>query len=336
MILDLKEVKKITLGAVSVTEDEGGFNFHRFTDEQEELYKKRLGEDCKKIFSTSGVQLSFRTNSEELSISTCVTPGSSRQYFAFDVFSNGKKIGSLDNFSSEKLPRDYTCSEFSLGNFEKIFSLGQGEKDVCIYFPWSVKATLKELRIDDNAFTKPMRPKNKLLCFGDSITHGYDALYPSNKYISRLASFLSAEEINKAVGGEVFFPELAGAKEDFIPDYISVAYGTNDWNCLCKKDFTKNCADFFENLKANYPETKIFVITPIWRKNYDEKRDFGDFDKVEKIIRDIVGKYENIKVISGFDLVPHDDRLFADLRLHPNDEGFAYYFENLSKNIEFL
>ena len=35
MIIDLKEVKKIILGAVSVTEDAGGFNFHRFTDEQE-------------------------------------------------------------------------------------------------------------------------------------------------------------------------------------------------------------------------------------------------------------------------------------------------------------
>ena len=42
---------------------------------------------------------------------------------------------------------------------------------------------------------------------------------------------------------------------------------------------------------------------------------------------------KNVKVISGFDFVPMDENLFGDLRIHPNDKGFEYYFENLVKQI---
>ena len=38
---------------------------------------------------------------------------------------------------------------------------------------------------------------------------------------------------------------------------------------------------------------------------------------------------ENIAVIRGFDLIPKEEKYFADSYLHPNDEGFAHYAENL-------
>ena len=50
-------------------------------------------------------------------------------------------------------------------------------------------------------------------------------------------------------------------------------------------------------------------------------------------IREVTAELKNVKVISGFDLVGHDKKLFADLRLHPNDAGFNQYFDNLSKKI---
>ena len=47
--------------------------------------------------------------------------------------------------------------------------------------------------------------------------------------------------------------------------------------------------------------------------------------------------WDHLFIISGFDLVGHDRKLFADLRLHPNDAGFNQYFDNLSKKIgEFI
>jgi hypothetical protein len=48
--LDVKAFKEITLGADRVTEDINGFNFHRFTCQQEELYKKQTLISIKRHF----------------------------------------------------------------------------------------------------------------------------------------------------------------------------------------------------------------------------------------------------------------------------------------------
>lgn len=334
MNLNLSQIIDITTGAVRIEEIDNGIHFYRFTQQQEELYKNRSYDFYKKTFATSGVQMRFQTNSQTLFLRTEITSGSGRSYFAFDVFVNGVKIDTLDNFSDIDIPQNYTTLNFPLGEFSKEFNLGIGEKEVCVYFPWSVKAILKEFIIDDNSFIKPVKPNKKMLCFGDSITHGYDALYPSNKYITKLAAMLDSEEYNKAIGGEIFFPALAATKEDFEPDYITVAYGTNDWSNRSKEELTYNCKDFLCNLSNNYPNAKIFVITPIWRKDMNESRLFGDFKSVGEIIQKQTAAFSNISVIQGFEFVPQNEDLFADLRLHPNDNGFEYYFENLSKHIK--
>lgn len=333
MQLGLEQIKNISMGAVRVTQEQDGFHFYRFTSIQEELYRVRSDDFYKKTFSTSGIQLAFKTNSSHLYLKVSVSAGSSRKYFAFEVFIDGKRIGTIDNFSDVELPQNYVGVSLPLGEFEKKFSLGDGEKEVRIYLPWSVNGVIKEFDIDDGAFIEPLKYDKKLLCFGDSITHGYDALFPSHKYASRLARFLNAEEFNKAIGGEIFFPELAKSKEDFVPDYITVAYGTNDWNRVTREEFTQNCKDFFANLCANYPESKIFAITPIWRKDYKEERPFGEFKKVEQIIISIIKDIPNAVAISGVDFIEHDEKFYADLRLHPNDQGFAQYFESLAKQI---
>ena len=333
MNLNLSQIREITLGAVRVEKIENDVYFYRFTAQQEELYKNRDDDLYAKTFATSGVQIRFKTDSQYLFLKTQVSKASSRGYFAFDVFADGKKIGSLDNFSDVSLPQDYTKLSLPYGEFSKKFELGVGEKEVCIYFPWSVMATIKELSVDDGAFVMPIKPSKKTLCFGDSITHGYDALYPSNKYITKLCNMLDAEEYNKAIGAEIFFPELAAAKEDFEPDFITVAYGTNDWSHCTKEEFIQNCSKFFYNLNKNYPNSKIFAITPIWRKEMHEEREFGRFEDGAPIIEKEASVYDNVSVISGFDFMPRDENMYADLRLHPNDKGFECYFDALSKNI---
>ena len=333
MNLGLSNMKDITTGAVRIENSAKGISFYRFTEQQQEAYKNRSDDFYMKSFSASGVKMRFRTNSETLYLKVDVEKGSSRSYFSFDVYVNGEKIDVLKNFSDKKLPLDYTKIDLPLGEYSKNFNLGAGEKDVCIYFPWSVKVTLKELAIDDNSFVTPLNSNKKLLCFGDSITQGYDALYPSNKYTTQLANMLEADEYNKAIGGEIFFPKLPTMMESFEPDYITVAYGTNDWNVCKKEHFCNHCREFFDNLTSNYQHAKIIAITPIWRKDCTEQRDFESFESIEKNIKSIAQDYENVVVITGFDFVNHDENFFADLRLHPNDEGLKQYFKNLAKQI---
>ena len=342
MKLNLSQIKNITLGVSRIEENDNGIHFYRFTKEQEDLYrdldlglyKKHSKSPYAKTFSTSGVQMRFRTNSQGLLLNVDVSKGSSRRYFSIEVFVNGKRLDVIKNFSEGEMVGDYTKGKFPFGNFSKQFDLGEGEKEVRIYFPWSVNAVLKEMRLDDGAFLTPVKPSKQLLCFGDSISQGYDVLYPSNKYLTKLAELLDAEEHNKAIGGEVYFPELAKTKETFEPDYILVEYGSNDWNKCSREEMTQNCRGFLCNISNSYPNAKIFATTPIWRKDMNEERLFGDFLDVGRSIQEQAKGLENIAVIQGFEFLPQDETLFADLRLHPNDKGYEYFVENLLKGIK--
>lgn len=193
MQLDLRQIKDITCGAVEVMGQQDGFHFYRFTAPQRKLYEREKSHANVRVFSTSGIALNFITDSRHLTLKVTVEPGSSRKYFAFDVFVNGNSTGSLNNFDDKDLVGEYCGVDLPLGQFEKTFELGNGEKQVRIYFPWSVKAVVREITLDDCAYAVPIRPKYKLLSFGDSITQGYDALHPSNKYITKIAQALDAK-----------------------------------------------------------------------------------------------------------------------------------------------
>lgn len=333
MKLSFEQIKSITTGAVRIEEEKNGIAFYRFTKEQSELYRISSDYFYSRTLATAGVRFMFKTDSRTLKIQVNVKECTSRTYFSFDVFVDGKLHGNICNFSEKDMPRNYTEEKLPLGDFSGEFDLGEGEKTVCVYFPWSVCPAVKCVEIDDNSYIKPAIPEKKLLAFGDSITQGYDALYPSGRYTSIITDKLGAQEINKGIGGEVFFPELSEFPDDFVPDYITVAYGSNDWSKKTEKDFKVRCKKFYASLSELYPNTPIFAMTPVWRKDYRDFREFGLFENVEKGIAEVVKDLKNVTLINGFDLVPHDEKYYADIRLHPNDAGYVHYADNLHKKI---
>jgi len=335
MKLNLEQIKAITLGASYIDETEKGINFHRFTREQEELYKVRSAGFYQKCFGPSGVRLSFETDSTTLGFSVDISVSSTRKYFSFDLFVDGKYRESLENYSDKEIPVHYVKAEFPQGHFDKTFALGEGRKSVVLLFPWSVCVDLCSVTLDDGADIVPVKPQKKLLAYGDSITHGYDAMLTSNRYIGKLADALGAEEYNKAIGGEIFFPELAALDEVFTPDYITAAYGTNDWSKNKSIDVLReNCTRFYSTLAEKYPNAKIFALTPIWRGDIDRVNDVGSYADVVNVIAEAVKPYANITLIECEHVVPADTTLYADFRLHPNDKGFEHYFTNLYEKIK--
>ena len=333
MKLSIDQIKSVTQGAVSVFEVDDNICFRRFTAEQEELYRITNEEFWKKTFSTAGVKLCFQTDSEHLDLAVLTLESSSRTYFSIDVLVNEEYIDSLKNFREEEMNGDYTKNPYPLGHFEKRFELGTGMKTVTMYFPWSVEARIEALCLDDNTKVIPVRPDKTMLVFGDSITHGYDAKRTMNRYVVQAANALHAEEVNKAIGGEVFFPELAAIRESYDPDYILVAYGSNDWGKTTWDQFAVNCPKFYETLAELYPSSKIFALAPIWRKDHEEVRECCDFRRVAEYIQEATKPFSNITVIDCFDFIPKDVNYFADFKLHPNDEGFAHYGKNLILNL---
>ena len=340
MKLTTDQIRSIALGAARIVEERGRPRFFRFTPSEDALYIARdasLGRPFHdRALCSAGVKLLFKTNSPMLSLFAEVPKPSSRTFFAFDVAVNGRYLGSLSNFNEHAMPAGYTSAEmpFPLGRFEKEFSLGEGEKTVAVYFPWSVEVTDFALTLMDGATLIPVKPSKKMLVYGDSITQGYDALRPSHRYGARLAEALDAEECNKAIGGEIFFPALAEQKADFAPDIITVAYGTNDWCTTNGASFMASARAFFSALVKNYPNARIFAITPIYRKDMTASTPFGAFSTVADHLRAAIAPFESVTLIDGLSLVPHTHTLFADLRLHPSDAGFDHYAENLIAEIQ--
>lgn len=325
-------VENIILGANRFEHVNDELHILRFTEQQAKIYKNRDEGFYNKTFCSAGVKLSFKTNSTKLFLKFRVsTKKSTRKYFSIDILVDDIPVDYIDNFSDVDLPAEYANIPLQDGIVSKEINLGGGIKNVCVHLPRMAIVSIMDISIDDNAFIEPIKVKKKMLVFGDSIAQGYDALRPSNHYLARLANKLNAEEINLAIGGEIFFPELVGTDLKINPEYIIVGYGTNDWSKTKKDDFKKRCYKFFEILCEKYLSSNIYVITPIWRKNFEEEKPFGSFFDVEKIIYDITSQYSNIKVISGWDLVPHNEKYFGDLILHPNDKGFECYYNSILK-----
>ncbi len=331
MKLSTNKIREIATGAVRVLEEDGAIELLRFTEEESEFYKNRSKDFYVKSMASSGMRLCFKTDSKNLFICTELISGSTRKYFSFDVFVNGKCIGHIDNIEGVDIPPYFSEMDLPLGEYSKNFPLGEGEKEVTVYLPWSTRTVIREISVDDGSYVEAVRREKQLLAYGDSITQGYDALRPSNRYIARICDALGYEETNKAIGGEIFCAELSSFKNE-VPDLITVAYGTNDWNRTTVDKFVVQSRGFFENIRKNYPNTKILAITPIWRKDGTQERAFGEFSTVAEYIREAVDGL-CIDVIYGYDLVPEDTSLFGDLRLHPRDEGFEYYADNLLKKI---
>lgn len=326
MLLSCEQIEKAALGAAWVSEESEGVRLHRFTQEQEKVY---IGTNFeKKVWATAGIVLSFKTDSPRMNMAVTVSGASTRKFFAHDVFCDGKLAGQLGNLG--------LGPEYPLGDYEKTFELGEGMKQIRIVFPWSVASVIRRLELEDGAAFIPVRPESRTVFFGDSITHGYDARFPSNAYMAAIAERLGTEGFNKAIGGECFCPALARCRETFTPDLIITAYGSNDWSGLEKEVFERNCRDFFKALHEQYPQTPVYALTPIWRKDLHAQKPAGAFENAGKIIREMTAPYETITVLDGFDFVPHEETYFSDLRLHPNDEGFRFYTENLWKAIKNL
>ena len=334
MQLNFETIKAIACGAVQIKQTEKGVRFYRFTRQQSDVYKESNEAFFNKSKLTAGVKLRFRTNSKRLFIKAFMQPSNTRLFYSWDVYVGDNLVGTMDNFSHMELSSDYSGVKFYAGEASAEFDLGEGEKTVIVHLPWSMKTYLQEIALDDGAFVEPVKYGKKMLVLGDSITCGLDALHPSMRYISRLCEALDAEEFNKAIGGERICPDLIRQADDFVPDYILVAYGTNDWRCSLKETFFQDCESFFQVLHDRYPDVMTFVVTPIWRADLDAHSYFDSFHDIEDHMRKVTSDMKNVHVIRGFDFVPHGTEYFGDSRLHPNEAGFDHYFRNLYTEIQ--
>ena len=324
MKLNVEQIKSIVRGAAQIFETNGSVCFNRFTELQEQAYLHgSRPELIPKVYTAAGMRLAFCTTSKRLTLTYRLQTASSGRMGWFDLYINGAMI---QHFGGSGVSSAQSCAELSLG---------EGEKTVEIYLPYAARVELLEMELDDGASLTPFFRPKKLLCFGDSITQGNDAQYPSLTYVSSLARLLDADVTNKGIAGECFFPAFLADAETETPDLITVAYGTNDWSGRTQETVAKACKEFYSRLASLYPDTPICAITPLWRGDATNQTPFGvSADAVHDLIASCVKDIPNVRVIRGWDLIPHVKEFFHDLFLHPNDLGFGIYAANLYRKLQ--
>ena len=326
MKLTLETIRSIAQGALYVREENGEVLFSRFTDTQKEYYRISSEKNpsngfYRKSFASSGIRLEFLTDSDTLGLSYRTQYASSRRFYFFDVSVDGVMI---EHFGHENIAE--SRSEFSV-------KLPEGTHKVCIYLPCLAEARITALTLSDGATCTPVERPLKLLCYGDSITQGYDAKYPSQTYANLLADKLGAEMVDQGIGGEHFCPGLVAEDIPFAPDIITVAYGTNDWSNQDPALTVERAGAFYAELRRRYPTAKIFAGTPIWRGDNHRVTKIGTFEQGRDVVRNAARAAGVTAVIEGDDLAPHIAEAFAPDCLHPNDFGFKFYANALHNAI---
>ncbi|MBO5223466.1 MAG: SGNH/GDSL hydrolase family protein [Clostridia bacterium] len=321
MKLNKSQILSVTFGYVKIEDKENGIVFHRMSE-------KSIGGFCAteganffrpKCSSSSCVNYDFYTDSKSVVISySDLFEGSSRSIFYFDIYVNDVLTMHVG---------ENPCENRS-GKIE--INLDGKLNRITVFSPTLMGYTLNYIEIDDGAKLVPIIKKARLLALGDSITHGYDQMYTSLAYTNILFRRFDVEVINQAIGGARAH-ELELAKESNI-DYVTVAYGTNDWSSKTEEAFAKDYDDYVAKLCEFYPNAKIFLISPIWRGD-KSLTDMGSIDVAEKIIEKTANKYGCV-YIYGWNLVPHLPEFFSPDKIHPNDLGGTQYAFSLCKILE--
>ncbi len=311
MKLNFEQLKSISFGAYSITDENGVYTYKKCSPHQVEIIKKYREDLVRNAENSTGCCLDFHTDSD---------------FFAFIPVAGDK----YDLYINDVFSHHFILND----NREKILvELPEGENRVTLIFPsHNGFGKISDVELSDNAKFVPHNYKLKMAFFGDSITQGWDSGYDSLSYAWNTARYFDAEVWNCGVGGNVFLSDFADKREDFEPDVVIVAYGTNDFAVSPSLDFIETQADgFLSKMSELYKNSKIFVLLPIWRGDLKGwENPIGTFEDVRMKIKE-VAENKGLNVIDAFGFVPPMEEFFADKVLHPNAMGFGIYAQNLIK-----
>ena len=315
MKLSFEKIKELTVGAVEIIEADGEMRFYKYTSTQRKAWETHGRFLANNASGSTGVRLDFHTDSSRICLS--LTGEGKFEIYLNGVYRHSVKVSESPEFTF--------LLEDSLG-----VSLEQARVTIC--FPSHGNGgRLRSIELDDGAYANRHVFDKKILFMGDSITQGWASSHDTLSFAYRVSRHFNAESVIQGVGGAGFFADVI-ADIPFDPDEIIVAYGTNDFDFRkTKQELVTAVDDFMKRLRELYADKSVCVISPIWRSSHEEKA-IGTFAECRKIIAVLAEQYGFIH-IDGLFLVPPDEVLFAD-GLHPNDNGFSVYAENLIIELE--
>ena len=312
------EIRSLTVGAVRIAEEDGLLQFYKYTDEQMTGFGPwRKISPCT---CTTGVKFDFYTNSRRLAISFA-QPGK------YEIWIDGvlRRLLAVKEDGGEGNVLVGERFEMELSD---TFEREKDEYRVTVYLPSHSVGQINYLELDTGAYSRRYEYSRKFLIIGDSITQGWNSDYDSLSYANRVCRVLDAEAIIQGRGGSCYVPATMTKLENFEPDAVIVAYGTNDYvRIKSYEEYRKNVGDYHDRLCECYGDKKVFVISPIWRRLPSPNSNL-DFCECREIIKDEAEKHGFIHV-DGAGLVPPIEEGFFTDGLHLTDLGFSMFSENL-------
>lgn len=306
-----QELKTIYFGAYSFRETEDGWlQAFQYTDAQMEYFRSAFDFWYDRCMATTAKTLEMTTDAQAVSFDYKLIWEGSQDSFELAV---GNRITEIRYVKD--LPKEGTL----------VWNLPAGKKDVIIYLPADATVLIRNCRIDGTF--SPAHKNEKVLWLGDSITQGFGPLRSGQTYVSVANRLLNYDIINQGIGGYVYDKKSLMKMDGYTPDKIIVALGTNQFGCETMKDVE----EYYETLIGIYgEEIPILCISPLWRGDVPDG--LPTLTRFCANVREIAGRYPNVKIIDGFSLVPHLPEYFLD-NLHPNALGTETYGRNLVEEI---
>ena len=313
-----KELRSIWFGAYFFEETgDGWLQAFQYSKEQMAYFGTYINTDLEfwyeRCTAANAKTLEFTTDARDVSFEYRFTWLGSEDTFELAVDGQIREIRRVKD-----LPREGKLA----------WELPEGKKDVIIYLPADATVELRNCEIG-GAFS-PARKNEKVLWLGDSITQGYGPLRSAQTYVSVANRILNYDIINQGIGGYIYDKKSLMKMEGYTPDKIIVALGTNQFGCETMKDVE----EYYETLLGIYGnEIPVLCISPLWRGDLPEQMPV--LVRFCEKVKEIAGRYPNVKVADGFTLVPHLPEYFRD-NLHPNELGGEVYGRNLAEAIRTL
>ncbi len=321
MRLTPEQIRSITFGALSVTEELDGTHFKRCTDKQVAAWGALHPDLGERAGYSSGIVLDFHTSSKTLKIAT--SNGTS-----FDYYINGTLRATVNMKELRN-----TDTPFVLDLCDPLGD-ALDECRVTVCFPrGNDPAVIKCIELDDGATLCPHVYDKRFVFYGDSITQGCSSVVHSLCYTHMVSCFFNAECLNLGVGGGRFDASTVD-NVDYKPDVVIISFGTNDFTHHKTLDaLSKKADEFMAAVKKQHADTAkhFFVISPLWRadlekwgENSEKGRTLSSLSDARKAIID-AAQANGMIHIDGLSLVPPFPEYFRDEYLHPNDLGFGLY-----------
>ncbi len=240
----------------------------------------------------SGVRLAFRARAtvvelELLRTRTVLAGVPERPDGTVDLTIGGRLVDQATTSGGDVVRVDMTTGHAKI--FERgmpatvrFDGLSGCDEDLEIWLPpFHERTEIVALRTDAPITPLPVGRRRAWLHHGSSISHGSNALAPSEIWPSVAARFADVELRNLGLGGSAMVdPFLARVIRDAPADAISVKLGINVVNldAMRLRAFVPAVNGFLDTIRDGHPNTPILLVSPIFCAIHETTPGPGAFD----------------------------------------------------------